>query len=420
MPQHEQSAGLWTKPYISLTLCAFLLFLSLQMLLSSIPAYAQSKFMAGEVAVSLITSVFAAAAIAARFLTAAMLKKIPRNVVLFVGLAAAGLSTALTATASSVGAMMLVRIGYGIGFGMASTIIPTLVSQIIPKHRMGEGIGYFGLSSSMAMAVGPMIGLNMMERVGFDALAGSGMLAVLLIFPILLLTRSLPTSTPSPSTLHDRVELKNENEKHQQAGRSFSLRVLMFPAALNVLLAVTYSGVLSFIALYGESVQLEQVGLFFLFNAVTILLVRPISGKVFDQRGHAAVLIPAAICVAASLLILSFAVSLPLLILSALLYGMGFGAIQPAIQAWMLRLTPPKEHSTANSMFYNSTDLGVAAGAIVLGAISSVSSYAVMYRWSSCVMLLFLLVYLGMHTKLKRRVKKEKTVVGSISESHIN
>lgn len=122
-------------------------------------------------------------------------------------------------------------------------------------------------------------------------------------------------------------------------------------------------------------------------------MIRPISGKVFDSKGHAAVLIPAAISVVASLMVLSIVTSMSMLILSALLYGLGFGAIQPTIQAWMLRTSSQEQHGMANSMFYNSTDLGVASGALILGAVSSVSDYAMMYRYSAGFMVLFLFVY---------------------------
>lgn len=385
-PLEEQPGKLWTRSFISLTISSFLLFLNLQMLLSSFPAYVKGKFMTGDFTVSLVTSVFAISAIATRFLTAALIRKVHRNVLLFIGVGIAVLITALYIWASSISSLLVMRVGYGIGFGMASTIIPTLVSQIIPSRRMGEGIGYFGLSTSLAMSVGPMIGLNTMNHYGFDSLAMIGALAALLIFPVLLGAGSLPKQ------LNKKPSALGSASNGKAVKQPFNMK-LVFPAFLNVLLSVTYSGLLSFIALFGQSVHLEQVGLFFLFNVITIIIIRPISGRVFDSKGHAAVLIPAAACVVASMLVLSFTASIPMLIVSALLYGLGFGAIQPTIQAWMLRSTYPEQHSVANSMFYNSTDLGVAIGALLLGAISSATGYAVMYRYSAGFMLLFLVVY---------------------------
>lgn len=287
--------------------------------------------------------------------------------------------------AESLGSLLIMRVFYGIGFGIASTIIPTLVSQIIPAGRIGEGIGYFGLSTSIAMSIGPMIGLNIWKQFGFETLSITGTAAILLIIPILIWFRPLPPEPPRQS---------QEERKRAAASKPPFNFQLVLPALLNVLLSITYSGILSFIALYGEKLAINQIGLFFLFNAVTIIIVRPISGKLFDSKGHAAVLIPGALCVIASLTVLSFTTSISLLIISALLYGLGFGAVQPTIQAWMLRSSSPEQHGAVNSMFYNATDLGVATGAILLGAIASATNYEMMYRCAAGVMIIFLLVYL--------------------------
>jgi MFS family permease len=380
--QTEAPKKLWTRAFLALTASSFLLFLNLQMLLAAFPAYVKGQYGADDLTLSLFTSVFALAAIFARFMTAGLMRKIGREKLLYSGFAIGILMTAIYVLAHSIESLLLMRIGFGLGFGMASTIIPTLVSQSIPGNRVGEGIGYFGLSTSLAMSVGPLIGLNVMKEAGFGALTVVGTVTLLLAIPVLLLAGTAPSGR------------KTEKDSRQAASgrRSFN-KQLIFPAFLNVLLAITYGGVLSFISLFGESVHLEQVGLFFLFNVVTILIVRPISGKLFDRKGHAVVLVPAAFCIIASLSVLSLATTMPVLILSALLYGLGFGAIQPTLQAWLLRSSAREQHGVANSLFYNSTDLGVALGAFVLGVISSASNYAVMYRYSAGFMVLFLVAY---------------------------
>ncbi|EFM12424.1 major facilitator superfamily MFS_1 [Paenibacillus curdlanolyticus YK9] len=387
MPHQESATRLWTLSFLALTFSSFLLFLNLQMLLSSFPAYVKSEFGASDFGVSLVTSVFAASAIGTRFVTAALMRKLPRSTILFLGIALAALTTALYAAADSIGSLLVMRIGYGVGFGMASTIIPTLVSQIIPADRIGEGIGYFGLSSSLAMSIGPAIGMNVMKHAGFGMLVAVGTATLLFMVPLLLMTRAIP---PQPKFLATSRMPINDRK---QATRRFPTKLLM-PALLNALLSITYSGLLSFIALFGQSVHLEQVGLFFLFNVVTILIVRPISGKLFDSRGPAIVLIPAAISVMASLTVLAHTTSMLMLILSALLYGLGFGAIQPTLQAWMIRVMPEEKHAEANSMFYNSTDFGVAIGALLLGVVSSVTSYGMMYQIAAGFMAVFLILFL--------------------------
>lgn len=418
MNLYKESDRLWTRSFISLTISAFLLFLNLQMLLSSLSSYAKNELAASDLEVSLVTSIFAVSAILTRFLAAAMLRKFSPNVLLFAGLIIAAIMTELNDWVGSVGGLLLVRAGYGFGFGIGSTILPTLVSRIIPPSRMGEGIGYFGLSSSLAMSIGPKIGLNLLQKFGFGTLTLSGTMAVLVVIPLLLLTRALPRSNNLKLTEMKTTPGAGDSTPKRRAPFN---RKLLFPAFLNTLLSITYSGLLSFIALFGEFLHLEQVGLFFLFNAVTVIIIRPISGRIFDAKGHVAVLIPAALLVVASMVVLSFTQSLPMLIVSALLYGLGFGATQPTLQAWMLRTSTPEQYGVANSMFFNTTDFGVAIGAIILGAIASATDYAVMYRYSAGVMGLFLVVYVASHFLVNKRFSTKNypadRAAGSASEA---
>jgi Arabinose efflux permease len=384
-----QPDKLWSKSFVTLTVSYLLLFLSLQMLLSPFPTYAKEQFHPDNFTLSLVTSLFALAAIVTRFATAALLRKVHRNVILFAGLVLAAIATILYPFASSMTSLLVLRALFGIGFGMTSTIIPTLVSQIIPKKRTGEGIGYFGLSTSIAMSLGPMIGLSVIKQFNFTTLAMIGTIVLILIIPLLLATRSIPKqpakSAPSPS-----VHAATADDR--SAGSSTAR--MMVPAVLNVLMSVTYGGILGFIALYGAQNHIEQIGLFFLFIVFTVLVIRPISGKLFDRRGPMLIVIPGALVVIASLLILSYAHSLPLVIVSALLYGLGFGAIQPTTQAWMLREAAPHQVSFANSLYYNTIDLGVAAGSMLLGIVASATSYSAMYRYAAVAMVIFMLVYL--------------------------
>lgn len=383
---------LWTKPFITLTLASFLLFLNLQMLLSSFSVHIKNNLDGADLHVSLATSVFALAAIVARLLTGKWMKLVPRETLLTIGLIVAAVSTILTALPNTIAPLLVMRIIYGLGFGVGSTIIPTLVTQIIPPKRIGEGIGYFGLSTSLAMSIGPATGMFVMKEAGFSTLASVGAGVVVCMFPLLLIAGAYKRKENKKEAVIE-IGSKREQEQHssKQPGEFRRLFVfpIYFPALLNVCISITYSGILSFIAVYGEQLQLAQVGLFFLFNALTILLVRPIAGKLFDRKGPFIVLIPAALLVVASMIILSYTTTMGVLIVSALLYGLGFGSIQPTLQAWMLRSANKEDYGAVNGMFYNSTDLGVSLGAIILGVVATLTSYETMYRASSICMVIF-------------------------------
>jgi len=403
----QQKPALWTKQFVTLTLASFLLFLNLQMLLSTFSMHIKGNLSGEDIHVSLATSVFAVTAIIARLMTGRWIKRWSKDQVLTVGLLIAAASTALASLPSTIMPLLLIRALYGIGFGIGSTVIPTLVSQIIPPKRMGEGIGYFGLSTSLAMSIGPATGMLVMKEFGFTTLATLGAGAVICMFPMLYISGTYLRSRKNKGTQQmpealAKVEEETANQQEQSSKRSIWRFSNYFPAMLNALLSITYSGLLSFIAVYGEELRLPQVGLFFLFNALTILLVRPIAGKIFDRRGPILVLIPSAIFVTASMLVLSYTTNMGMLIVSALLYGIGFGSIQPTLQAWMLRSASKEEYGDVNGMFYNSTDVGVSIGAILLGVIVTFTSYDMMYRLSSIFMIIFLLAIVWYVWKRKK------------------
>lgn len=398
IPLPQQGQPLWTKSFIVLTCSYFFLFMNLQLLLAPLPAYVKDRFVPGDFTLSLVTGLFALTAIAARFATSALMQRLKHSVLLYTGIGLCVLATALYPFADSVNMLLLLRILFGIGFGMSSTVIPTFVSQVIPQERIGEGIGYFGLSTSLAMSIGPMAGLSIMDSYGFSLLTICATAVAAAIVPLLALTRTLP---PLPALEHSAG--RGEEDGSQAAVPAFSKDSLIVPVVLNVLLSASYGGILAFLALYGREIGLDNIGLFFLFNALTVLAVRPISGRLYDSKGHAVVLIPAAILLIISLTLLSVLSTLALLVISALLFGLGFGAIQSTLQAWLVGGVPRHKHGMANSLFFNSIDLGVAGGSMVLATLAANTSYAIMYRYSAGIIGLFLLLYLL--TQFKRQAK---------------
>lgn len=352
------------------------------MTLSTLPAYAEGTLHASAVQVSLVTSLFAFSAIASRLFSARAMEKGGRNLLIFLGLAIALCAVAGYYFAGSIFTLLLFRMLFGIGFGMASTAFPTMASDVIPIRRMGEGMGYFGLSTSLAMSAGPLIGLSLLQGPGFDSLLLGTAVVLALILPMgFRLVKSLPGGHKEPPAA-------------PAAPGSGPYRRLLLPCLLNFLLSISYGGLLGFLALYGQEKHLQHIAYFFLFNAVAIVVIRPLSGRIYDRFGAAALLIPGSLFIIAGLLLLSFASTTAGLFPAALCYGFGFGSMQPALQTWMIQFVEPRQRGLANGMFLNSLDLGVAIGSMLLGAVAMFTSYAVMYRYSVLAPVLLLAVYL--------------------------
>ncbi|WP_407653427.1 MFS transporter [Brevibacillus ruminantium] len=386
---------LWTKKFVLLTLCNLFLFLNLQMMTPAFPAYVTDRFGASDFQTSLVISLFAFSAVITRIFTGKALQTKKSLTILLLGITVVLLATAGYIWSGSLMMLFVMRVLFGAGFGMTSTTFPTLAANVIPNQRMGEGMGYFGLSSSLAMSIAPVIGLFILGKFGFTALSVSAIVLVIAILPLL---RAVQPESVSRTTAHQpQAQATDTNSRIP--------RIIWLPAFLNLLLGITYGGLISFLALFGKEVQIENVGWFFLCNAGAMVLIRPVSGKLFDKLGHWAVLPPGALCAVIGLLILPHATNVQILLLAALFYGLGYGTIQPSIQAWMIKEVSPSQRGIANGLFLNSIDLGIALGAMLLGVIASATSYSAMFGWSSLCMVLFLVIYLA-YQLVWRRVKQ--------------
>ncbi|WP_046228145.1 MULTISPECIES: MFS transporter [Paenibacillus] len=389
--QDSPVARLWTKEFLILTACNLLVFLNLHMILSSLPLYMREHFHAGDFYVSLCTSLMALAAIISRLFSARALELGKRNIILFGGLAIALFGTVGYYFSATIIALLVMRVIFGFGFGMYSTTFPTMVSDIIPRNRMGEGMGYFGLSTTISMSMGPLIGMWIEKQYGFTPLVALGSLFIIILFPLaykLIAGQKKQARIAADSLAAETVSLPAEPKR---PASKFEKKLLL-PSLLNFLMSLTYGGLVSFIALFGGEAGIANPGYFFLFNALAVVLVRPFSGKIYDSKGPKALVVPGAVMLILGLVLLSFAHSTLGLFGAALCYGIGWGALQPTMQTWMIQVVSPHQRGMANGMFLNSLDLGVALGAMILGTVASLTSYTSMYRFSALFIVLYIVV----------------------------
>ncbi|WP_025677496.1 MFS transporter [Paenibacillus massiliensis] len=400
MQQHI-TERLWTKHFVILTFVNLLLFLELQMIVPSLPSYVKDAFSASAIQVGLVTSLFALSAIVARVLSTRYLEKGFRAYIVLIGLALALAGTLGYVLAPTVGILLLMRVIFGLGFGLSSTTFPTMASDIVPAKRMGEGMGYFGLSSTLAMSIGPTIGISLLQYGGFNALVYTTCAVIILVVPMTIwLLRQLPD--PSKSGQDAGMNARQATVSSEENDGVPLWRKLWLPSFLNYLMAITYGGLLSFMVLFGQEAGLTHAAFFFLFLAGAVLLVRPFAGRLYDRFGHKAIMGPGSLLLLTGLLLLSFARTDGMLYLAAMCYGAGFGSMQPAFQTWMIQCVPARKRGTASSSFLNSTDFGVATGALLLGSIAKWSSYAMMYRISATAIVALVLMYFWLQWNTRR------------------
>lgn len=336
-----------------------------------------------------MTTVFMLAAIITRPVTGILMHKINIKKVLCVMLLFVLVCIMISYNQQVIPLLISIRILEGIGFGVTTTLLATLATNLIPEERMGEGIGYFGMATSLGTTLGPMIALSILHSFSFKFLLFITMFLIVVSFGFSLFIKI----KQSPSFAESPIQ------KESLVDYVFDKRA-MLPCFLVMLFYCTYSGIVNFINGLGEEEHLgSKVSLFFLIIAAVIVIVRPFSGKIYDQKGHKYLIYPASICSIIGLILIAFAHDLTTFFIAAVLYGIAYSVMQPSFQAWAVSRVTPDKKGTANAMSLSSMDLGMALGAPVLGGVASLTGYREMYSLSSLLIVALILMYTVRHLK---------------------
>ncbi|WP_346939776.1 MFS transporter [uncultured Clostridium sp.] len=350
---------LWTKNYIMLTITALLLFSGFYLLMPTLPIFIK-QLGGSESQVGFIIGVFTISSVIVRPIVGGLMDKYGRRVFIISGLIFFAITMYFYDLVTVIIFLVILRILHGISWAIATTSIGTAVTDVIPKSRRGEGMGWYGLSMTLGMALGPILGLWVAESFSFHYL-------FLLCTALALIAFILAFCTEIPAIQHTH---KNTI--------SFFEKDLLPIAIVTFFLSITFGGITTFLPLFAAKIQVN-VGTFFLVYALTLTVIRPITGKISDKYGEDVIIIPALFILIVALLVLTFTKGIVGLVITAILYGIGFGSAQPALQVATIRLAKPEKIGVANATFFTAFDLGIGLGSIILGFVSQLMGYQTLF-----------------------------------------
>ncbi len=209
-PLNQQKLGkepLWTRTFILLALANLLLFFGFQMLLPTIPAYV-TQLGGDNSAVGMVIFILTISALIIRPFSGAALDMLSGKLILIIGSIITLIAIGSYIAAASVGIIYLLRVVHGIGWGISTTTYGTMASNIIPASRRGEGMGYFGLASTLAMAIGPMSGIAIINSFSFTVLFTVSFVLTLLSMLVSMLVGKNDTSSgghSNPSSRNGKI-----------------------------------------------------------------------------------------------------------------------------------------------------------------------------------------------------------------------
>ncbi|MBC2728833.1 MFS transporter, partial [Desulfosporosinus sp.] len=182
--------------------------------------------------------------------------------------------------------------------------------------------------------------------------------------------------------------------KSEKVKWDFYEKSALQPSLLLFFITVTFGGIASFLPLYAAQKDIPGIQWYFLWFALALMLSRTFAGKLYDMKGHRAVFIPGTLLILTSMILLAWLPNSNILYTAAALYGLGFGSIQPALQAWSIEKAPMNRKGMANATFFSSFDLGVGIGAMAFGQIGHWFGYGSIYITSAISVLISMILYL--------------------------
>lgn len=392
------NSKLWTKDFIIITATSFLVFLTFYLLMTTLTLYSIEQFKASETEAGFTASIFVVGSFVLRIFTGKYIDVFGRRKLIYSSLTLFLLATLSYFIADSFTSLLIVRFIHGAAFGIATTVMATAVMSIIPPDRRGEGTGYFSLSTPLATAIGPFLGIIITQYADFDMIfIVCTAFSAISIFVMLFATIENVALTQT-----QRNDMKGFKFKDFFEKSSLPLGLIIF------LLGIAYSSVLTFISPYSIEINLvEAASFFFIVYAFALLISRPFTGKLLDRKGENIVIYPSLVAFAIGLICLSQSYSSWMMLVAGGLIALGFGNMLSSSQVAVINRAPKHRIGLATSTFYVSLDAGIGFGPLFLGAIIGAFGFRSMYMAMAVLAIVSIILYYFLHG---RYTKKEATV----------
>lgn len=365
-----QKEKLFNTGFITITTINFIVFLIYYCFVVITAKFATSELGANPAQAGFAAGIYIIGTLIARLYIGKKLELIGRKQMLRFGAIIYLITTIAYLISTNIIILDTVRFLNGFAYGTISTAANAIVTAYIPKSRNGEGINYYGLSTSLAAAIGPFIGILLLPIVGFKSVI---ILAIVLSVLVTVACYLFPVQN---------IELTDD---HKKLLNSWSLNTfieykVLFISIVAFLIGLSYSSVLGFLSIYADNLGLSTAGaFFFVVYALIITFTRPFAGQIFDAKGENAVMYPSFLFLAIGLLTLSYTTTSFMLLLSGALIGLGYGTFMSNGQAVCLKLVEPSKVSIALSTYFIGLDLGLGFGPYALGTVHSFLSYSGIY-----------------------------------------
>ena len=299
-----------------------------------------------------------------------------RRILIITSLALAAFSFGY-AVIQSYRVMLVLVIVHGVFWSGLLSASASYMTHLLPERRRAEGIGYWGLSSILALAVAPTVGLWIYRR-------GWVWLCVLSIILNLVMAAIA-------WTLREHTEPNTEVRKR---GGLLEWRVLIISLSL-FLYSFGYGGITSFTALYADAHGVTPKSIYLTAMAIAILVTRPFSGRLGDRLGYKRVFVPCLLLISTGLTLLALGETKPWMIASAVIFGVGFGTAYPVYVGYVMRGVDADRRGAAFGAILAAFDTGIGTGSTTIGWLIQHFGFAAAFGTAAALSMLALPYFLA-------------------------
>ncbi len=348
-------------------------------LINVLPVYIQDT-VGSNLATGWMITGLTVASMVTRLVCGPLTDKFGRKRLVVIGSSAYAINALAYCFASNIKAVFFLRVLNGITQGIYFPVPPMLVADLVPENRLVDGMGFFGVASSVRFAVAPTISLAVYKSLGTTAFFW--WITVTAVISAVL-TMLIQIKAPERA-----VGLENQPK---QARPRFGLHTLFDGSVLglgmvSLLLALGTAAVANFTMAYGLSKGIENIGLFTLTTSLAGLFTKVLVGRLtarFTKGG-----LVAAGCVLSGLatVVLGLSESLALMLAAAVLYGMGTAVTGQLLQVLVIERVADDRRGVAMSTYSLLGDVGSGAGGMAAGGISQRMGYTACYLLAGTMM----------------------------------
>ena len=375
------SNSLWTRNFVLVMLANLLVFISHFFLVSTLPLYITNTLKWNQNIVGYVIGIFSIISVVTRPLSGFALDRIGRKKIVFIALIMFIICLSMYNFATTFISLIILRVLHGFFWGFTSTGLGTIAADLVPTDKRGEGLGYYGLSTTLAMAFGPSIALIIIKNNSFSKLFNVSFIFSIIGLVFLVLINYKENITPKSKS------------KQKISINSFIEKRVLWVSSIMLFVAMSLGAIFTFIVIYGQKIGVRNPGSFYLLYSLILLFIRPFAGKSFDKNGPTKIMFTGLTFGIITFLLLFSAKGWILFYLASITMGVTHGICIPSLTAMAITSVDDSSRGSANATILSAQDLGIGMGSIIFGSLSNVIGLANIYLLCAFLLIIPLMIF---------------------------